>query len=88
MELDLSFNKLKKLPNDIAELNDLKSLRVANNKLVDLPEGISSLRRLENLDLSSNRLISLASLKLSSMHSLRYLYLQVLSNTYFSNHFF
>lgn len=76
-ELDLSFNKLKNLPNAIAELGALRSLKVASNKLVDLPSGISSLTSLEDLDLSHNRLTSLASLKLASMLALQHLNLQV-----------
>ena len=78
-ELDLSFNKLKNLPNCITELGALKFLKVTNNKLVDLPSGISSLRCLESLDLSNNRLTSLGSVKLVSMLTLQYLNLQVYS---------
>lgn len=76
-ELDLSFNKLKNLPNCIIELSALKFLKVTNNKLVDVPSGISSLRCLESLDLSNNRLTSLGSVKLVSMLTLQYLNLQV-----------
>ena len=76
-ELDLSFNKLKNLPNCIIELSALKFLKVTNNKLVDVPPGISSLRCLESLDLSNNRLTSLGSVKLVSMLTLQYLNLQV-----------
>ncbi|VAI21772.1 unnamed protein product [Triticum turgidum subsp. durum] len=75
-ELDLSFNKLKNLPNWITELRALKFLKVTNNKLVDLPSGISSLRCLESLDLSNNRLTSLGSVELVSMLTLQYLNLQ------------
>jgi hypothetical protein len=78
-ELDLSFNKLKNLPNCIIELTTLKFLKVTNNKLVDLPPGISSLRCLESLDLSNNRLTSLGSVKFVSMLTLQYLNLQVCS---------
>ena len=78
-ELDLSFNKLKNLPNCIIELSALKFLKVTNNKLVDVPSGISSLRCLESLDLSNNRLTSLGSVKLISMLTLQYLNLQVFS---------
>ncbi|ONK60514.1 uncharacterized protein A4U43_C08F19290 [Asparagus officinalis] len=75
-ELELSFNKMKDLSNDICELHHLKLLRVTNNKLVDLPSGISSLGRLEKLDLSNNRLTSLSQLELASMRTLQYLNLQ------------
>ncbi|KAJ1293648.1 hypothetical protein BS78_01G084600 [Paspalum vaginatum] len=83
-ELDLSFNKLKSLPNCIIELSALKFLKVTNNKLVDVPPGISSLRYLESLDLSNNRLTSLGSVKLISMLTLQYLNLQFnrLSHSY------
>ena len=76
-ELDLSFNKLKNLPNCIIELSALKFLKVTNNKLVDVPPGISSLRCLESLDLSNNRLTSLGSVELVCMLTLQYLNLQV-----------
>jgi hypothetical protein len=85
-ELDLSFNKLKNLPNCITELGALKFLKVTNNKLVDLPSGISSLRCLESLDLSNNRLTSVGSVKLVSMLTLQYLNLQVYSYQNFCFH--
>ncbi|CAI9771304.1 unnamed protein product [Fraxinus pennsylvanica] len=74
--LDLSFNKMRNLPDEIASLSSLISLKVANNKLVELPPELSSLQRLENLDLSYNRLTSLGFLKLETMHNLQSLNLQ------------
>lgn len=74
--LDLSFNKMRNLPDEIASLSSLISLKVANNKLVELPPELSSLQRLENLDLSYNRLASLGFLELETMHNLQSLNLQ------------
>ncbi|KAF9621896.1 hypothetical protein IFM89_028484 [Coptis chinensis] len=76
VDLDLSFNKLKRFPTEITFLDALKSLKVANTKLEELPRGLSSLRSLENLDLSNNRLTSLGPVNLVSMQTLEKLNLQ------------
>lgn len=77
-ELDLSFNKLKKLPKELAGLVSLKSLRVASNKLEELPPELTDLPRVTSIDVSHNRLASLSSLRLPSMASLRVLNAQVI----------
>lgn len=87
-DLDLSFNKLKRLPDHVAALSALKSLKVSNNKLIELPSGLSCLQSLENLDLSNNRLTSLRSLKLDSMPTLQNLNLQVLFDTWVLSTFY
>jgi Leucine-rich repeat (LRR) protein len=75
--LDLSFNKLRALPKEIAGLKALKSLRVASNKLVELPSELSELPNLTSIDVAHNRLTSFDSLGLESMSSLRALNAQV-----------
>lgn len=76
--MDLSFNKLRALPKEIAGLRALKSLRVASNKLVELPSELSELPNLTSIDVAHNRLVSFDSLGLQSMTSLRALNAQVL----------
>ncbi|KAG6529876.1 hypothetical protein ZIOFF_012091 [Zingiber officinale] len=76
-ELDISFNKLNYSPAAISEISSIRSMKIANNKLVDPPSCLSSMADLEMLDLSNNRLTSLSSLRLSSMHALQLLNLQL-----------
>ncbi|KAF3663842.1 hypothetical protein FXO37_11797 [Capsicum annuum] len=75
--LDLSFNKMRNLPDEIIHLNSLLSLNVADNKSIEVPPSLSSLQRLVNLDFSNNRLKSLENLDLLSMCNLHKLNLQI-----------
>uniref|UniRef100_A0A7S0YIR7 Uncharacterized protein n=1 Tax=Polytomella parva TaxID=51329 RepID=A0A7S0YIR7_9CHLO len=59
--LDLSHNKLTKLPEDFTPLSDLRSLNVASNSLVTLPASIAYLERLATLNVSQNALVTLPS---------------------------
>jgi hypothetical protein len=54
--LILSDMKLRKLPDDIASLNQLKWLNLQDNELRELPEVIASLTQLQGLELSNNQL--------------------------------
>lgn len=54
--LDLRFNKIKELPDEIFKLVNLRELLISNNNLVKLPHTINCLKYLELLDVSSNKL--------------------------------
>ncbi|XP_050076188.1 E3 ubiquitin-protein ligase LRSAM1-like [Anopheles maculipalpis] len=56
--LNLSYNRFKKLPEDIYKLENLRELFLANNALEKLPTTIGRLKKLELLNLSANNLTS------------------------------
>uniref|UniRef100_A0A182RUX6 RING-type domain-containing protein n=1 Tax=Anopheles funestus TaxID=62324 RepID=A0A182RUX6_ANOFN len=56
--LNLSYNRFKKLPEDIYKLENLRELFLANNALEKLPTTIGRLKKLELLNLSANNLAS------------------------------
>ncbi|MDR1072856.1 MAG: AAA family ATPase, partial [Treponema sp.] len=57
--IDLSGNRLSKLPETIVNLQNLKKLKASDNDLTELPENIDRLSLLETLDVSHNRLTHL-----------------------------
>ena len=57
--LDLSFNQIESLPNDLERLSSLNHLNLSNNSLEVLPSSICSLSSLVVLKLSHNRLSAL-----------------------------
>ncbi len=57
--LDLSFQRLKKLSDDIGQLAFLKNLNLQDNQLATLPPAIGRLTELETLNLELNQLESL-----------------------------
>lgn len=60
--LDLSFNKLKKIPGEcIGEFTNLRHLILNNNQIKELPDEIGNLVKLESLILNDNQLVSLPS---------------------------
>lgn len=69
-KVDFSFNELRALSEDIAELSGLTSLKLRGNKLAALPTSICNLRALVSLDVSGNELQSLPE-ALGSLASLR-----------------
>lgn len=56
-DLNISFNKLKELPDSFDHLFFLSSLNASFNELTDLPKSMTSCRRLLDLYLSSNKMI-------------------------------
>lgn len=59
-KLDLSFNNIPELPENISKLKDLIDLALANNhRITSLPNSIGSLKLLGNLDLTANGLTHL-----------------------------
>ena len=56
LSLNLSHNRLKRLPVIFLEMINLTCLYVNNNRLSSLPESIGCLKRLQELDLRNNQL--------------------------------
>ena len=56
LSLNLSHNRLEKLPDIFLQLINLTCLNVNNNRLSSLPESIGCLERLQELDLRNNQL--------------------------------
>eukprot|EP01105_Mastigella_eilhardi_P007644 TRINITY_DN1916_c0_g1_i1.p1 TRINITY_DN1916_c0_g1~~TRINITY_DN1916_c0_g1_i1.p1 ORF type:complete len:1004 (+),score=298.73 TRINITY_DN1916_c0_g1_i1:31-3012(+) len=54
--LNLSFNKITSLPENISRLRDLKELNVANNTLITLPHSLTDMKSLTVFNVSSNTL--------------------------------
>eukprot|EP00466_Bigelowiella_natans_P013402 jgi/Bigna1/75451/fgenesh1_pg.34_\ len=55
-ELNLSYNNIRSLPDDICQLHCLKSLEFSDNRLVSLPAKTGNLSKLERIDLANNGL--------------------------------
>lgn len=53
-EIDLSFNQIYVLNEDIGSLSNLVKLQVNNNKLTTLPKSIGNLKKLQSLEVRSN----------------------------------
>lgn len=56
LRLSLSYNRLRRVPGEIFNLEDLVSLALGDNLVVDLPSAIGRLHRLISLDVSDNNL--------------------------------
>ncbi|KAF1323619.1 Tkl protein kinase, partial [Globisporangium splendens] len=59
VHLDVSFNKLRKLPREIGELRSLEVVYLSQNELQELPNELTQLSRLRDLKCDHNRLQSL-----------------------------
>ncbi len=59
LALDLSHNKLIKLPDNIGKLSRLSKINLSHNKLIELPDSIGNLSQLTAIDLSYNKLTEL-----------------------------
>jgi len=69
-QLDLSYNSISKIPDDIKNLVNLKWLNLSHNNLTEIPVGLCELINLERLYLSHNK-ISLVPKEISNLHNLR-----------------
>ena len=58
VQLNISHNRLAKLPELILEFKLLRTLNVSNNQLKDIPFGLRNLKQLENLAIENNPLPS------------------------------
>lgn len=54
--MDISFNQISSLPDEIAELQNLASLNLSHNSLSLLPDSLSSMDSLIELDISYNQI--------------------------------
>ena len=59
ISLDLSFNRLRFIPDEIGKLSRMTNLNCENNDIESLPESMGKLRLLKVLKVSKNNLTSL-----------------------------
>ena len=64
-------NKLTDLPSELADLQQLRVLRVKYNQLTKLPDVLTRMGRLEILELSGNQITALDDKVLTSLNSIR-----------------
>ena len=64
-------NKLTDLPSELAELQQLRVLRVKYNSLTRLPEVLVKMNKLEILELSGNQITTLDDKVLTGLHNVR-----------------
>ncbi|XP_033028695.1 malignant fibrous histiocytoma-amplified sequence 1 [Lacerta agilis] len=75
-ELDLSFNRLSRLPNEaLARLQQLRALDVDHNQLHAFPQALLALGSLEELDCSGNRHLRALPEGIASLRRLKILWL-------------
>ncbi|KAJ6653510.1 hypothetical protein lerEdw1_009182, partial [Lerista edwardsae] len=75
-ELDLSFNRLRRLPEEaLGRLQQLRTLDVDHNQLPSFPRVLLELAALEELDCSGNRLLQALPEGISSLRRLKILWL-------------
>ena len=75
VELDLSKNKIKFIPNSIQFLVFLEVLKFSNNQLLEIPEELGCLTRLKKLFLNENSLQFLPKNIFSKMIGLEEIYI-------------
>ena len=74
-KLDLSYQKLEKLPKEIENLNNLQRLSLWRNHLKALPREIGKLNNLQRLELGGNQLKALPK-EIGNLKNLKKLYLR------------
>ncbi len=62
--MDLSDNKLRRIPDWIGNLTNLTYLNLSDNKLGGIPDSIRNLTKLKNVNLRSNQFLNVDGLKL------------------------
>lgn len=65
-------NKLSDLPDELAELQHLRVLRVKYNMLTKLPEVLVKMNKLEVLELSGNQITAVDDTVLAGLVNVRY----------------
>ncbi|CAD5120363.1 unnamed protein product [Dimorphilus gyrociliatus] len=68
--LDVSWNQLKILPNQLCSCTSLRQLNVSNNQLISLPEDIGLCSQLRTIDLEQNKLKTVPT-SLSTLNKLK-----------------
>ncbi|NWI65421.1 MFHA1 protein, partial [Todus mexicanus] len=74
-ELDLSFNRLRRLPDGLGRLRHLRALDVDHNLLPSFPAPLLELAALEELDCSGNRLLGALPEGIAALRRLKILWL-------------
>ncbi|NXL46857.1 MFHA1 protein, partial [Podilymbus podiceps] len=74
-ELDLSFNRLRRLPEGLGRLRHLRALDVDHNLLPSFPAPLLELAALEELDCSGNRHLGALPEGIAALHRLKILWL-------------
>jgi hypothetical protein len=70
--LALSDSKLKKIPSEVFQLTQLRTLDLSNNRIHEIPNEINQLKSLKTLKLQSNQLTNLPDLSaLTSLTTVR-----------------
>ena len=54
VSLDVGYNDLCRIPEDIEQLRSLKTLRIMNNFISSVPVQVCAMKRLKSIDVSSN----------------------------------
>lgn len=60
--LDLSGQKLGRIPADITRLSNLQTLVLKDNQITEIPDKLNRLKKLKNLDLSHNQIVEITGL--------------------------
>jgi len=75
IQLDLSFNYLDELPNEISRLRSLIELKLTGNRISRLPPSLAELKRLVTLDCERNQIVNIGvACELPSLTSLHAAY--------------
>ncbi|NXK16055.1 MFHA1 protein, partial [Arenaria interpres] len=74
-ELDLSFNRLRRLPEGLGRLRHLRALDIDHNLLPSFPAPLLELAALEELDCSGNRHLGALPEGIAALHRLKILWL-------------
>ncbi|NWR61048.1 MFHA1 protein, partial [Bucorvus abyssinicus] len=74
-ELDISFNRLRRLPEGLGRLRHLRALDVDHNLLSSFPTPLLELAALEELDCSGNRHLGALPEGIAALHRLKILWL-------------
>ncbi|MCP4357385.1 MAG: hypothetical protein GY796_05130 [Chloroflexi bacterium] len=74
--LNLRYNLLTSIPNEIAHLTNLKELDLSINQLTILPDAIAQLTKIQTLDLSENNLTAVPEI-IANLNKLQWLNLSV-----------
>ncbi|XP_043576304.1 volume-regulated anion channel subunit LRRC8D-like [Chiloscyllium plagiosum] len=69
---NLSFNKIKAIPDSISFISSLERFNASNNLIDTLPNSMFTIQKLQHLDMSNNRLVAIAP-SIKYLKNLKYL---------------